>query len=248
VQKLLLVSSYLAILGLGFGGGFLNQKKVIPAQDYSIFSIQPPSAVELRSLASLKSILAPDKETVLEVTGDMALAHVNKVNALPASFVPPNLTEIKGVKTFGKEYARADILPFFFDLATDAQKSGYSLSVVSAYRSYFDQEKTFLNWVKSVGWEISSLVSARPGHSEHQLGTTIDVGLSNPGFDTFRASPAALWVEQNSWRFGFVVSYPKGKEQITGYVHEPWHLRWVGIELATKLYQQELTLEEYLSR
>lgn len=247
MQKLLLIFSYLTILGLGFGGAFFNQKQVVPAQDYSVFSVQPPTTQELQSLLSLKSILAPDKEVILEVTSDMTLAHVNKINALPASYIPPNLVEIKGIETGKIEHLRADILPHLLDLATEAKKAGWDLSVVSAYRSYFDQERIFLDWASSAGWELASLASARPGHSEHQLGTTVDLGLVNSNFLNFGDSPAATWVAQNAHLFGFELSYPKGKEAVTGYIYEPWHIRWVGVELATKLYQQGLTLEEYFS-
>jgi len=98
------------------------------------------------------------------------------------------------------------------------------------------------------GYSAASMGSARPGHSEHQLGTVVDLGLAGRDWSTgFSNSRATIWVEENAHKFGFVVSYPRGKTAITGYVWEPWHIRYVWVALATKLYQQKLTLEEYLS-
>lgn len=239
---------YLLFVGLSFTSKFLAPEQIVPSPNYGTYIIKPPTPAELRTLLSLKSILAPDREIVLTITDDMTLTHVSKINALPASYIPSNLVELTGVKTFRKELLRADILPYLQALIAEAARAGLNLGVGSAYRSYFQQEKTFLDWVASVGWEVASLVSARPGHSEHQLGTTLDLALTTPNFADFRQSPAAPWVAENAHRFGFVVSYPAGKEAITGYVHEPWHIRWVGIELATKLHKSGLTLEEYLSR
>lgn len=248
MPKYLLIFSYLLLVGTGLTSIFLSQDQIIQKPDYDAFTVQPPTPAELNSLLSLKSVLAPERETLLAITGDMILAHVNKVNVLPADYVPPGLVEITAIKTFRQEYLRADVLPYLQALVAAAASAGHDLSIASVYRFYFQQEQTFLNWVESVGWEIAVLVSARPGHSEHQLGTTVDLALSRPDFLSFRGSPAAPWVAENAYRFGFTVSYPDGKEAITGYVHEPWHIRWVGVDLAAQLYQEGITLEEYFSR
>jgi len=179
------------------------------------------------------------------VTGDMTLAYVNKTFALPASYVPPNLQPITAVPTSGTMYLRGDVLPHLDRLYGDARKAGFDLAVVSAYRSYSYQVGTFYFWAEQFDYQTALRGSARPGHSEHQLGTTVDIALGSEKFEKFSYSAAAPWVAKNAHRYGFVVSYPPGKEHITGYLGEPWHIRWVGAGLATELYQRGITLEEY---
>jgi len=236
------------VLALGSTSHLLQPDRVLSAASYNLFYAQPPPTPELESSTPLKSSVTAVGEIILEVTGNMTLAHVNKIYALPSSFVPPKLAKIEGVPTFGLRQLRSDILPHLYKLFGAAKKAGIKLAVLSAYRSYFDQERTFYWWVSQIGWNEAIRSSARPGHSEHQLGTTVDLALeSSASFEIFSQNPAAGWVARNAHRFGFTVSYQKGKEAITGYIHEPWHIRWIGVELSTNLYQKNLTLEEYLS-
>ena len=93
--------------------------------------------------------------------------------------------------------------------------------------------------------------SARPGHSEHQLGTTADLTSANVGFqlsEGFGDTPEGAWVRENSWKYGFIISYPAGTEGITGYAYEPWHIRYVGEATAADVHASGLTLHEYLRR
>jgi len=181
----------------------------------------------------------------INVSGEMTLAYVNKTFALPPGYVPPNLQPITRVQTAGAQQLRGDVLPYLYRLFRDAQKAGFDLSVASAYRSYAYQVGTFYFWVEQFDYQTALRGSARPGHSEHQLGTTVDLALGSEKFEKFSYSAAAPWVAKNAHRYGFVVSYPPGKEQITGYLGEPWHIRWVGAELAAELYKRGITLEEY---
>ena len=114
-------------------------------------------------------------------------------------------------------------------MAQAARLDGITLTAASAYRSYNYQVNTYNNWVRELGQEAADRVSARPGHSQHQLGLTLDF---NPINDSFAGTPASRWLEQNAARFGFSLSYPQGYEHITGYQWESWHYRYVGIELA----------------
>ncbi|MEX1061858.1 MAG: M15 family metallopeptidase [Patescibacteria group bacterium] len=246
--KLLSILGYLLILTVGAGSRFINPEEIKASEQWNLFTTLPPISSE-----SQETVLGAQDlysgSTVLPIQGDMVLAPVNKFNALPSSYVPSGLTAISGVPGSSGEYLRGSILPYFYQLIGAAKQAGFNLSVVSAYRSYQTQVATFNYWVAQYGYAVATTGSALPGHSEHQLGTTVDLGLvGDPDFTAFTAHPVAEWVAKNSYKFGFVVSYPKGKQAITGYIWEPWHVRWVGVELATKLYQSGLTLEEYLQR
>jgi hypothetical protein len=114
---------------------------------------------------------------------------------------------------------------------------------VSAYRSY-DAQVAAYEENRAIHGDDVDRFSARPGHSEHQLGTTVDVSSASAAYalEGFEGTPEAEWVATNSWRFGFIVSYPEGKEEVTGYAYEPWHIRYVGKETAAAVRQSGLTL------
>jgi D-alanyl-D-alanine carboxypeptidase len=123
-------------------------------------------------------------------------------------------------------------------------QSGAQLKVVSAYRSYSTQVSTYNGWVSRLGKAQADRQSARPGFSEHQTGLAVDI---NTGADQgFGKTPAGLWLAANSYRYGFVVRYPDGQEPVTGYEYEPWHFRFVGVDLATEMHTTGVpTLEQF---
>lgn len=129
------------------------------------------------------------------------------------------------------------------ELQKAANQNGFSLSLISGYRSYSTQDTIYNNYIKRWGQEYTDTVSARPGHSEHQTGLAFDVGqLSN----SFGETKEGIWLKENCYKYGFILRYLKGKENITGYAYEPWHIRYVGVDVATKIMKNNLTLEEYL--
>ncbi len=122
------------------------------------------------------------------------------------------------------------------------------LQISSSYRSYSTQVEVYQGWVDSLGQEGADLTSARPGYSEHQTGLAMDVSAPDTGcgLDCFGDTPQAAWVADNAWRFGFVVRYPQGYTDITGYEWEPWHVRFVGVDLAAAVHDSgQPTLEQY---
>lgn len=123
-----------------------------------------------------------------------------------------------------------------------ASKDGVTLWIVSGYRNYKDQETIYNNYVKINGKENADTYSARPGYSEHQTGYVIDV---NDATSNFEGTKAAKWLDDNSYKFGFIIRFPKGKDKYTGYKYEPWHLRYIGKEKAEKIKKSNLSLEEY---
>lgn len=153
---------------------------------------------------------------------------VNKTYGLPATFDPG---------------ADSEMLAAFSSMRQDAQKQGLTLINSSNYRSYDDQVRLYKKYVLRDGQAQADTYSARPGFSEHQTGLVIDL---NSVDDSFAGTPEAEWVAQNAYKYGFIVRYPKGKEDITGYQYEPWHIRYLGVDTATAVYRSGKTLEEYL--
>jgi D-alanyl-D-alanine carboxypeptidase len=132
------------------------------------------------------------------------------------------------------------------EMFSAASKDGFRLFAASSYRSYQQREITFQQNVASGGRDYAERTSAHAGHSEHQLGTTTDVASQTASFEALEGTPEAKWLADNSWKYGFVISYPSGKESVTGYAYEPWHIRWVGKDVAAKVRASGLTLHEYL--
>ena len=154
---------------------------------------------------------------------------VNKSFPLSSDYNPMGLT--------------ADTQKAFRKMACSAKKDGICLCVYSGFRSYDYQKQLYNNYVSVYGREAADTFSARAGHSEHQTGLAIDVNCADDSFD---GTPEALWLAENSWKYGFIIRYPKGKQHITGYKYEPWHVRYLGRKVAEKVYCSGLTLEEYL--
>jgi D-alanyl-D-alanine carboxypeptidase len=133
-----------------------------------------------------------------------------------------------------------------------ARAAGVPLAVVSGYRSHAQQVATFSHWVAVSGYDAALRTSARPGHSEHQLGTTLDftgAGDAAPWtYADWATTPAGAWMKASAWRYGFVMSYPAGAFAITGYDYEPWHYRYVGRTQAAAITASGLPPREFLWR
>lgn len=162
------------------------------------------------------------------------------------------LTYIDGILIANKSYSlpstydpgmNADAVKQFSQLSAAASKEGLNIYLSSGYRSYSYQSGIYNNYVAYYGKATADTFSARAGHSEHQTGLAIDVNSID---DSFAGTPEAVWLANHAHEFGFIIRYPKGKENITGYKYEPWHIRYLGVEKATDVYNSGLTLEEYL--
>ena len=163
----------------------------------------------------------------------------NKTYSLPSNFAPNNLVTINGyIKVV--DYVK----DAFLSLSSDAKAIGLNIYASSGYRSYSNQKYIYENYVSMDGKENADRYSARAGYSEHQTGLAIDVNTIDMSFDNTSES---VWLRENAYKYGFIIRYPKGKEEITGYMYEPWHIRYVGKELSNKLYKDGsyITLEEY---
>lgn len=136
-------------------------------------------------------------------------------------------------------------------MINSAKKDGIDLSIVSGYRSYQTQVSTYNYWLSknNNNVEYVDTFSARPGHSQHQLGTAIDFSSSEIGDvlgDSFDNTNASKWLIENAYKYGFVISYPKGHENVTGYKYESWHYRYIGKENALEMKNSGMILENYL--
>lgn len=189
----------------------------------------------------------PGPDGSIVVACNDILAPLDKQHRLPADCVPPDLEELPGaISAQGAQYLRTEALAALREMFDGARVDGFVLQVNSSFRSYQTQADTYNYWVQTYGKEQADRTSALPGHSEHQLGTTADVGARGQFLEDFIGTAEAGWLAANSWEYGFIISYPEGKEDITGYAYEPWHVRYVGKEVAADVHASGLTLREFL--
>ena len=170
---------------------------------------------------------------------------VNKNIRLEKEYVPNDL-ELLDIKYACKDkYLRKEAKIFFEKMAEDAKKDGLNIVATSTYRSYDYQEKLYNNYCLDKGIYYADMASARAGHSEHQTGLAVDVADSSLDYDNFEDTKEFIWMNKNSYKYGFILRYPKAKFHITGFKYEPWHYRYVGTKLSYYLYKNKLTLDEY---
>jgi len=185
--------------------------------------------------------------------GDNLLVLINKTTRLPSTYAPTGLVNVNssikvGYSGMKLRKAAADNLLKIFN---DAKKKGYNLNLNSAYRSYQTQVNTYNYWVSQVGVTQANRFSAKPGHSQHQLGTTVDVTsdtVDEKLVASFGNTPEGKWLANNAYKYGFVLAYPAGYEHITGYTYEPWHFRYIGVSNAQSWKNSGLILENYLQK
>ena len=179
---------------------------------------------------------------------------VNKNYSLPEDYEPEDLVFLdvplynNDVNNEGN-YLRKEAADALKELFIAAKEEGYDLIARSGYRSYETQVSLYNRYVQQDGVEAADQYSARPGHSEHQTGLTIDItsesvheGLT----EAFGETEEGEWVAQNAHRFGYIIRYPQNRVSETGYQYEPWHLRYVGVKIATEIYEDQLILEDYV--
>ncbi|SDG42511.1 D-Ala-D-Ala carboxypeptidase. Metallo peptidase. MEROPS family M15B [Fontibacillus panacisegetis] len=193
---------------------------------------------------------SPDKSAAADANSVAVL--VNKEFALPEDHVPTDLVYPDVRFTFKekieKRMMRSEAAAALEKLFAGAEEDGIYLAGVSAYRSHSTQTSLFNRYVAKDGEEKAKTYSAVPGHSEHETGLSIDVSGSDgkcAAEDCFGDTKEAKWLAEHVGEYGYIIRYPEGKESITGYKYEPWHLRYVGVEIATYIVDNNITLEEY---
>lgn len=227
------------------------QPQTVVKKDDSTVTVPAADNPTTNKEASKPTVVEEPKQTIatlwpMEISeGDAVSLQVvvNKKHKLPEDYVP-SLISVAGGKM------RPEAASAFEDMLTQAKNDGVGLRIVSSYRSYSQQVSVYNGYVAQYGVEQADTFSARPGHSEHQTGLAVDVGANDGSCELeicFETTPAGMWVKNNSYKFGFVVRYPKGKEDLTGYQYEPWHLRYVGSDVASKMHSSGQTLDDFYS-
>ena len=243
----------------------VGQTLTYPLVSENIPEVWTSSDEEIATVDSVGNITGKSEGTcTIRVVSadDSKLGAEVKVNVKKGSGVEVNngVTYIDGILVANKSYSlpesynpgglTPDTYAAFQELVQAAANDGISIYLSSGFRSYELQSQIYNNYVSNYGKETADTFSARPGYSEHQTGMAIDVNIVD---DSFIGTPEAIWIEAHCEEFGFILRYPYGKQEVTGYKYEPWHIRYIGKENAKALRAEadkrddvNLTLEEYL--
>jgi zinc D-Ala-D-Ala carboxypeptidase len=175
---------------------------------------------------------------------------VDRSHSLPPDYVPKDLVPLQdyGVPTLGREVLRREAAEYLGRLVEGATAEGEKLVVASAYRSYEEQQHSHERLLGVLGAGAGRL-SATPGHSQHQLGTAVDFTNPAAGYKLgvrFARTSAHRWLDHHAWEYGFVLAYPRGEQERTGYRWEPWHYRYVGVEDAKRIEDSGQSLQGFL--
>ena len=177
---------------------------------------------------------------------------VNKLHAVSKNYKPTDMVAIKGSYTTNQGLEmKADAYKAFKKMRKAAKADGIRFKICSAYRTYSTQKWLYNNYLNTMGKKLRDIRSAYPGRSEHHTGYAIDLVTKSTGWtltQDFAKTSEGKWINKHCAEYGFIIRYPKGKTDITGYDYEPWHLRYVGVDAAEEITEQGITLEEYLKR
>lgn len=217
--------------------------------------IDPPSYSFVADLSEYEQYMNPENK-------DDYLLLVNKDNPIGKDYVPKDLIYVYQASGTADKYKMSYVAAMAFEaMVKEGKANGYNIKALSGYRSYNTQKSTFQNWLNieiknakkndpsltddqayDIGYSVASMYSAPAGASEHQIGLAMDV---NSLEDSFGDTPEGKWLAENCYKFGFILRYPEGKSDITGYIYEPWHFRFVGRYHAEQMHELDMCLEEY---
>ncbi len=172
---------------------------------------------------------------------------VNKYHKLDSNFEPSDLETINYKYASGTQRMRKEAKEHFEEMCAAALNDGYKIYAGSTYRSYNYQLNLYNRYVARDGFDAAETYSARAGYSEHQLGLAVDILNHNWSYIN-ESNSEYTWLVDNAYKYGFILRYPRGKEYITGYMFEDWHFRYLGVELAEKVKNSNLTYDEYVAR
>jgi len=206
--------------------------------------------VAIGDLRPLPTCAYQDVLTPFRSYSDWQRTLVDTMLMVPSSYAPGDLVDSATAGLNGGHSLRTHVAADLKAVSAAARAAGRPVQLASAYRSYGTQKATFDHWVAVGGYEQALRTSARPGHSEHQLGTTFDFTSLNgrPPWEyaDWASTPAGAWMAANAWRYGFVMSYPRNSFSKVCYDYEPWHYRYVGRTVAKQVRDSTLTLREWL--
>jgi len=214
----------------------------------------PQPALEVRYQAVLVADHCVDRDLAAPAATDPSLVVLDRTYGLTAGYAPPDLVPAAEAGldgSSGEKLVRSILVDDLAAMRAAWDGAGLSIVVESAYRSLASQAATFNSWVARLGYAGGLLRTARPGHSEHHLGTAIDV--ISPGWagrlgDWATETAEGAWMAAHAWEYGFVMSYPVGATADTCFGYEPWHYRWIGRDVAAEHRASGLTLRRFLER
>ena len=252
---ILLLILFLILCGLGIGIYFWYTNRSVTFDfsflDHSLDDVQEQvKAQEQKELEEQQKELEEQQKELEEQQKEELKKQAEQDNGYGIEIEGP--TYIDGILIVNKTYSLPDgfatgndpvAYQALLELQSAASSAGYSIPLISGFRSQATQTGLYNRYVARDGKDVADTYSARPGHSEHETGLAYDIGEID---NNYGETPAGTWLAQHAHEFGFIIRYPKGKEYITKYQYEPWHVRYVGLEHAAKIYEQDLTLEEYL--
>ena len=187
-----------------------------------------------------------DEEAVTQTNiNDNNLMLVNKFHNLTKNYTPSDLVDIKNTYGYGTNQVKKEVYENFINMWNDAKSKDLSLIITSAYRDYTYQEQLWNSYASNSGDKWADSVAARAGFSEHQTGLSMDIVTYGSKMNDFEKTDEFKWLSKNAYKYGFILRYPKGKEKLTGYSYESWHYRYVGKDVAKKIYDEKITYDEY---
>lgn len=206
----------------------ISENQMIQTSEETVISEAVSETVVQQVQAEVQTESSENGNGVTELTYIDGILIANKTYALPSDYDP-------GVDP--------EAMAAFEEMQKAAYSAGCNIYISSGYRSYERQNEIYNRYVARDGQAAADTYSARPGHSEHQTGLAFDLNTID---SSFANTAEGKWVAQNCHKYGFIIRYTKEKEAVTGYMYEPWHIRYLGVETATAVYESGLCLEEYL--
>lgn len=242
IEEKLTEEQITTILGIEYNPSLIsiiNEKYYIPnnLEEYLDFSKTEKDITKIISkvnVGSNKDWYVDNKEAYLSNEYSVL---VNKYNYLSTSFQVSDLVSISDWYAYAGHKTRSEVYNNYITMWKAAKLEGLTILVTSSYRTYEEQSEQY----DTYGDDLAS----KPGSSEHQTGLALDVSTYNTDGSVFKDTKEYVWLIENSYKYGFILRYPEGKEDITGYNYEPWHYRYLGVELATKVHDSGLTFDEY---
>ncbi len=218
-----------------------------PESKEVVVTVEPTFTTEV--VETIVPTETPVIEEIVDTTTDSSINKiVNKENMVSESYVPELVS--LNVANENDQKLRPEAASALEEMFNAASAEGINLNVVSGYRSYSEQRSLWYTYEEKYGRKYANRLDATPGASEHQLGLAVDLS-ANVGCklkQCFGTTTAGKWLAENSYKFGFILRYPDGKEDITGVIYSPWHFRYIGVKEATKIYESGLTLEEFYNK
>ena len=190
-------------------------------------------------------------DNMVESDFNKVFENLNRSTAVPLNYIPQDITRVSNsIKTIGVMCVSDRIVRHLEEMIADAKKQKLDIAITSSYRSAEMQKFLYSIWINKSGNAAKAGI-AEAGHSEHQLGTTIDVSGKSIGYagvsPSFANSKEGKWMAQNSYKYGFIMSYPNKKQKETGYIYEPWHFRYIGVDNANDIFTEKITIQNFLN-